>query len=166
MWVKTRLLIWVNYYCLKALITSQNTSFNCVSLCNFYTSTFITQFSYPLSIQVFSLNNKVFCSYLQVYDSDHIATYQYDEASRPYIDLVPRHLTRADEIALGPYIDPFSCRSVRDYETAGSPYSKLVPYQSSRGYDVTSPKYLDVQPNTDTNSSQSDQYEKVDWFIL
>ncbi|VDI56796.1 Hypothetical predicted protein [Mytilus galloprovincialis] len=100
--------------------------------------------------------------YLQVYDSDHIATYQYDEASRPYIDLVPRHLTRADKIALGPYIDPFSCRSVRDYETAGSPYSKLVRYQSSRGYDVTSPEYLYVQPNMDTNSSQSDQNEKVD----
>lgn len=42
------------------------------------------------------------------------------------------------------------------------PYNDLLPYQSSRGFDVTSPEYLDVQQDTDTNNSQSDQYEKVE----
>lgn len=104
-----------------------------------------------------------FFSHLQVYESDHVTIHQYEAAPRPHIDPVSHHSTRGDEIALGPYIDPLPCRSVRDYETAGirRPYSELVPYQSSRGYDITSPEYLDVQPDTDTNSSHSDHYEKV-----
>ncbi|XP_071172038.1 uncharacterized protein [Mytilus edulis] len=115
------------------------------------------------SIQLGEINNSTIDGrYLQVYESDHIATHQYDAASRPYIDIVSSNSTRGDEIALGPYIDPLPCRSSRAYETSSRPYSELVPYQSSRGYDITSPEYLDVQPDTDTNSSQSDQYEKVD----
>ncbi|CAG2190679.1 unnamed protein product [Mytilus edulis] len=95
------------------------------------------------SIQLDSSTNDE--RYLQIYEPDQIATHQYDAALRTYIDPVPYH-------------------SARGYAMTGRPYNDLVQtvYESSRGYDVTSPEYLDVQPDTDTNSQQSDQYEKVD----
>lgn len=82
-------------------------------------------------------------SYLQIYEPDQIATHQYDTTGRPCNDLVPN-------------------RATRDHDTARMPYNELVPYQSNRCYNVTSPEYLEVQPDIDTYSIQSDRYEKVD----